>query len=63
MLEEKNIFKKVHNFHHYPTWFLASIYILGPLKQIIIERSCMEILKHQHYDEPHMFLTKPTIKL
>jgi hypothetical protein len=29
------------------------------LKQIIIESSCMGTLKHQRYDERHMFLTKP----
>jgi hypothetical protein len=54
--------KKVHNFHDYLPWFLAFIFVLGPLKQIIIERGCMEILKHQYFDESHMFLTKPIIK-
>ncbi len=27
----KNICKKVHSFHHYPTWFLVSIFVLAPI--------------------------------
>jgi hypothetical protein len=28
--QEKNICKKVHSFHHYPTWFLVPISLLAP---------------------------------
>ncbi len=27
---KKNICKKIHSFHHYPTWFLAPIFVLAP---------------------------------
>ncbi len=27
---KKNICKKIHSFHHYLTWYLASIFVLTP---------------------------------
>jgi len=32
--QEKNICKKVHNFHHYLTWFLAPLIVLTPMRSL-----------------------------
>ncbi len=29
-MSKKNICKKVHSFHHYPTWFLVPIFVFAP---------------------------------
>jgi len=38
---KKNIYKKIHSFHHYPTWFLIPISILSPILLHIIKRITM----------------------
>jgi len=40
-MSKKNICKKVHNFHHYPTWFLVPIFVLSPTLLHIIKRITM----------------------
>jgi hypothetical protein len=33
--QEKKTCQKVHNFHHYPTWFLVPIFVLIPIKTLV----------------------------
>jgi hypothetical protein len=40
-MSKKNICKKVHSFHHYLTWFLATIFILSPTLLHIIKKITM----------------------
>lgn len=42
--QEKNMCKKVHNFHHYTTWFLAPLIVLHSLAQIYSHNQTQNIL-------------------
>jgi hypothetical protein len=42
--QEKNMCKKVHNFHHYTTWFLAPLILLHSLAEIYSHNQTQNIL-------------------
>ncbi len=72
--QEKTYVKKIHNFHHYSTWFLAPLIVFTPILKSILQ-CCVIWLKEvgsfiwenlslggtTRNITPQIFLTHPTL--